>query len=358
MSFAVAKDAVHTTAAAGYVVGSGSLTVAAGTGAQFPTPTPSAPILFTVVSAATYGLFPETFCTYEATGLTGDTLTGITLIDGTDTAWVAGADVEMRTCAKHLNDLAAGIAAGGGSTITEVAQTTSFTAAAGSFYAISGSGAVTATLPTAVGIAGQMVRIRCVNGYTGLCTITGTGGQTIGGQATRIIFAGESPLLQSDGSNWVRTGGTVVPCSCKMTNSSNQPVPSDGAQHLLALDTLIYDNTGRMGDTTSKGITLLRPGNYSALITISSPVTSATNLVMWGEAYTTGASGIYGLGTRQYYSSLATGFGISASFQHFIVGGAASDFITIKVFQNNADNVTQTLDASNNCLDVEELLAW
>ena len=100
---------------------------------------------------------------------------------------------------------------GGSSTITEVSQASSFTAFAGTFYAISGSSAVTATLPTAVGIAGQTIRIRCVSGYTGLCTITGTSGQTIGGQASRIIFAGESPLLQSMGAAGSGLAGRLSP---------------------------------------------------------------------------------------------------------------------------------------------------
>ena len=96
---------------------------------------------------------------------------------------------------------AANAAISSSSTITETSETASFTAAAGGFYAISGSAAVTATLPTAAGIAGQTVRIRCVAAYTGLCTITPQSGQTIGGQASRIIFAGESPVSKSDGTN-------------------------------------------------------------------------------------------------------------------------------------------------------------
>jgi hypothetical protein len=261
MSFAVLKDAVHTTVAA-YTLGSGSLTVAAGTGTQFPVPSTGAPILITVVSAATYGLYPETFATYQATGISTDTLTGLTLISGTDTAWIAGATVEMRTCAKHINDLEAAVAAAG--TVTETSHTTSFSAAAGSFHAISGSSDLTATLPTAVGIAGQTVRIRCASGYTGRCTIASTASQTIGpaGATSQIIFVGESALVQSDGANWVRTGGTIIPCRAGLYLSATQTPATASAWINVPLNMVLVDNTGLMTNTTNHSITIPRPGTY------------------------------------------------------------------------------------------------
>lgn len=157
---------------------------------------------------------------------------------------------------------------GGSTTITEVSHTTSFTAAANSFYAISGSSAVTATLPTAVGIAGQTVRVRCVGGYTGLCTITGTGGQTVGGAASQIIYAGESPLLQSDGANWVRTAGTIIPARAAMTLSTNQSIAGSNTHTPVAFDTKAFDNTNLMVNTGASSITLLRAGDYNVNLTL------------------------------------------------------------------------------------------
>lgn len=69
-----------------------------------PTPTTSAPILVTAITVASYGTYPESWGTYLATGVSGNTLTGLTLIDGTDSAWAAGAYVEMRNCA-YLSNL-------------------------------------------------------------------------------------------------------------------------------------------------------------------------------------------------------------------------------------------------------------
>jgi hypothetical protein len=531
MSFAVAKDAVHTTAAAGYSIGSGSLTVALGTGALFPVPTPSVPILITVVTAATYGLFPETFATYQATGISVDTLTGLTLIDGTDTAWIAGAVVEMRTCAKHINDLGAAVAAAGTvtsasvvtangvsasvanatttpaftftllgitptsvaatgtvggsnlsgtntgdqvnvsgtagtitgviaeaqvtglvsalsvlsagvaaagtvtsvsvatangfagtvatpgttpaitvkttitgllkgngtaiaaaaagtdyqvpvsltttgtagaatfisgvlnvpqyafSTVTEVSQTTSFTAGAGAFYAISGAANLTATLPTAVGIAGQTVRIRCANSYTGLCTIATTSAQTINGAATRIIFAGESPLLQSDGTNWVRTGGAIVPVRATMHLGANA-VPGTASVWLsVPLDTLDIDNTGVMVNITSHAITVPRPGNFVATTGL---VLNLNSFAFSGfVAVNKGGTGTQVFAEAcQIPSVLGTG---SVGFSK-ILPFVAGDVLTLGAFCPNISNTVfagGALGVNVTCtLDLLELPAW
>ena len=153
-------------------------------------------------------------------------------------------------------------ATGSSSTITETSETANFNAAPGGFYAISGSSAVTATLPSASGIAGQTVRVRCVPGYTGLCTITGTGGQTVGGQTSRIIYANESPLLQSDGANWVRTGGALVPCRAKIFLSTTQSVPGSAVLTKILFDAVAFDNAGLMATVTSNQIAAFRAGTY------------------------------------------------------------------------------------------------
>ena len=641
MGYAVLKDAVRTSVAS-YSLGSGSLTVAAGTGAAFPVPTAAAPILFTVVSVSSYATYPESYATYQATGVVGDTFTGLTLISGNDMAWAAGAIIEMRTNAKHINDLeqpfvgsgsthapglvpdpgptagisrflredaqwaappggggggggsgvvgagtagqlagylvagttvggvnvasvsiatsqitgvmpaaqvphlvgsgtthapgivpdpgptagttrflredaawavppsgsggggsgtvaagtagqfagygAAGTAVagmttgltltqhttaavvptvtagsvpidlsasdlhgpvamtgnctlvfnnppvagltqtfrvlmkqaasggpfslaypsgvvwvgsssgpdmtavpagqtlevvftylssglilghypgatntdppssggGGSSTITESSETASFAAVAGGFYAVSGSAAVTATLPTAVGIAGQTVRVRCVPGYTGLCTIAAQSGQTITGQAARIIVAGESPLLQSDGANWVRTGGAVIACSCLMSLGTSQSIVGDGNQHTLLFDTIGAGSTHGMGNTGSNGINLIRPGNYRVSVGISIGTILATNFIMFTQAYSSGSASPSGSGLRVSSASVDTNFGIAGSAVGFVTGGAAGDLITVLAYQTNSDTNSYPFDTGN-FLMVEEILSW
>lgn len=95
------------TTTVGYAAGSGSIDLAAGTGPLFGTPTPTSPILVTTASpdrATTYGL-------YQATGRTGDTLTGLTLIGGADTTLPTGYVVEGRWTAEHASQLTTAITA-------------------------------------------------------------------------------------------------------------------------------------------------------------------------------------------------------------------------------------------------------
>lgn len=543
MAFAVLKDAVRTTVSS-YTVGSGSMILTSITG--FPTPTPSAPILVTAIVASTYATFPETYATYQCTGISGQTLTGLTLVSGVDTAFVAGDIVEMRTNAKHVNDLetalsasivtaateatlpgsrklaaganititdngagstlvvastasggtgtvtsvsvatangvsgtvatatttpaitlalgaitptsvaatgtvggsnlsgtntgdqtnvsgtagtitgsiaesqvtnltsdlatlSAGIAAAGTvksvsvatangfagtvatatttpvitlstgvtgllkgngtgvtaaiagtdyvatTTITEISETASFTATANSFYAISGSANLTATLPTAVGITGQTIRIRCTNSYTGLCTITGTGGQTINGAASRIIFAGESPLLQSDGSNWVRTGGTIIPTVCQLSQSVDQTIPNN-AETLVALDTLAVDNTGQMANITTHQIKILRPGTYRVSGGGAYAIDTSQNYSIFNIISKNGSN------TTAFGQQLVTtGFtppGSNAINVSSLLLLAAGDLLTLNTFQANTGSNSAAFKHVFAFLDANENLSW
>ena len=75
------------------------------------------------------------------------------------------------------------------------------------------SGAMTATLPTAVGSAGRQFTIKKLGGSTANpLTIATTAGQTIDGAASEIIsVAGGFRALISDGTNWHIIGGKVEP---------------------------------------------------------------------------------------------------------------------------------------------------
>ena len=77
-----------------YVAGSGSLSLIAGGGAQFGS---AFPLRVTVITAATYGSTGEVQTIYQVSGATGDTLTGISAIEGTtDRAYSVADVVEMR----------------------------------------------------------------------------------------------------------------------------------------------------------------------------------------------------------------------------------------------------------------------
>ena len=89
-AFAVAKDAVRTTVQS-YVLYSGSPIIASGTGQLFPVPTPTAPILFIIITTATYATYPENYATYQATGISGDTSKSASTSSRASTTLVASA---------------------------------------------------------------------------------------------------------------------------------------------------------------------------------------------------------------------------------------------------------------------------
>ena len=63
------------------------------------------------------------------------------------------------------------------------------------------NGTFTVTLPTAVGVSGQMYFIK--NSGVGVVTVACTGGQTIDGLATQAVAAGACMQTCSDGANWI-----------------------------------------------------------------------------------------------------------------------------------------------------------
>jgi hypothetical protein len=249
---------------------------------------------------------------------------------------------------------------GGSTTITEVSQTSSFTATANSFYAISGSSNVTATLPTAVGIAGQTIRIRCVSGYTGLCTITGTSSQTIGpaSATSQILYAGESALLQSDGANWVRTGGTIIPARAQITLAASQTIPDNSSTKVL-MDTPGFDNTGHMNLVGSNAIKPFRPGQYRITSYVQTGVITTAESDVYTATTSIAVNGTNGAGNGQIQMS---GPGIPFTFSNgFTVSLtlAAGDLVTVSFYCHHTG--TQTVSVGGNVgtfLEVEEIPSW
>ena len=61
--------------------------------------------------------------------------------------------------------------------------------------------AFTITLPTAVGITGQIFRLKNIN--AAVVTVAATSSQTIDGQTTRAMEQWQSLTVISDGANWI-----------------------------------------------------------------------------------------------------------------------------------------------------------
>ena len=82
-----------------------------------------------------------------------------------------------------------------------VAKTATYTILTSDYTIDCTANTFTVTLPTAVGITGQIFNIK--NSGTGVITVDGNGSQTIDGNLTEQIPAGESRKVQSTGTSWI-----------------------------------------------------------------------------------------------------------------------------------------------------------
>jgi hypothetical protein len=96
-TFKTLVNNLRTTLGASYTVGSGTMTLAPGSGSSFGNVSASTPVRFTVITAATYGSSSELLTIYQATGINGDVLSGVSAIEGTtDRNYSAGDKLEAR----------------------------------------------------------------------------------------------------------------------------------------------------------------------------------------------------------------------------------------------------------------------
>lgn len=163
-------------------------------------------------------------------------------------------------------------AAGGGgggsgdivSTLTsaEISITGATTATISRWHVCSGTTAdYTVTLPTAASNAGKMIGFRMATGLTKIVTLDGNSSETIDGATTRLMWAGESALLMSDGSNWFKIAGKTLPMIGVLTRTTDQSMGSGSSYQQVQVDTAEID-TGSVADTTNYRITIRRPGTY------------------------------------------------------------------------------------------------
>ncbi len=221
------------------------------------------------------------------------------------------------------------------SPITEVGKAVSFNAAADTWYVITGSSAVTATLPTAVGITGHLIRIRCENGYTGLCTLATTSAQTIGPSTavTQILYAGEVVLLQSNGANWVRVGGQLIPCFARMNITNATTAIAYNTETLVLLNAIQFDNTGLMASAGTNSITVFRTGNYRLASMASWSLGGTVGSVFYTAIYKNTSTNI------SLFQMAMAAAGATSTI-NVTCGGSvaltAGDILIMKVFQANS----------------------
>ena len=90
---------------------------------------------------------------------------------------------------------------GSGLRLGYVEKTANYTITATDYTVNCTSGSFTVTLPTAVGVSGQIYNIK--NSGVGLITVATTSGQTIDGTTPPSLATLTSLTVQSTGANWI-----------------------------------------------------------------------------------------------------------------------------------------------------------
>lgn len=146
---------------------------------------------------------------------------------------------------------------------SEISITGATTATVGRRHVCSGTSAdYTVTLPTAVGNTGRLIAFRMSNALTKLVTLDGNSTETIDGSLTRIMWAVESCVLISDGSQWCKIGGQSRSMSggvCRTTAQSGV-VTSTATKCNCNVEMF---NSGGIADAANGRLIAKRPGVWS-----------------------------------------------------------------------------------------------
>lgn len=333
------------TLSAQHTSGSGTLALQAGDGTLLGALGSSEVYRVTVVSNP--GASETIVGIFEATGLSTNTLTGVTAVEGfADSTIAAGTTVQVRVTAKTLSDIHAALH--NLELTTEIAITGGVTLSTyGKNWVCSGTSAdYTVVLPTAVGHAGEYLALRMSSALTKLVTLDGNASETIDGALTRILWAGESCTLLSDGANWTKVAGKSKAMICAMrlasgTPSSAQNISTGGTPTKVLVNQADVDTTGLMADTGNNRITIKRPGYYMVIATVTwSGATAVNRAITQVYKNAAGTSVVTEQVVRPTTSSFAAPTAVG------VLNLAVADVIDVRAFQDSGAGINLYGDPS------------
>ncbi len=117
------------------------------------------------------------------------------------------------------------------------------------------------TLPAASSCLHKTIIISIPVYNYNLVTVSTGGSGTIDGLEERIMWANESAVLWSDGTDWHKTAGRSVPLSCRLIRTTSMAVPTATVWKIDMTD-VDFDNSGLMTDLAFGRIKCVRGGLY------------------------------------------------------------------------------------------------
>ena len=243
---------------------------------------------------------------------------------------------------------------------TLVSVTGATTATLGALHICTGTSAnYTIALPAVSGNAGAEVSFIMSSALTRLVTLDGNGSETIDGALTRVMWAGETATLYCDGTAWFKRSGRSLPMIVSMYKATNEAMAASGTAKKHAVDTVLTDNTGRMANTASSRIDILRPGLYvpdSAIWIDPAGIGGLTrNLaLLYKNGSATGAP------AADLGAFLSAGYSISA-FNYQAIAYAAGDYVElwgIAQYSSGSPNFNAANSGSRTHLGLMEIPQW
>jgi len=184
-----------------------------------------------------------------------------------DSTIASGTTVQVRATAKTFSDIHTLLHGIEVLSETSITGTTTISTAASSFnksYVCSGTSANYAvTLPVITGGAfeGMTLSLRMSTALTKLVTVTAASGETVGGTATKIMWAGEEANLVARGTDWVKQSGVSRPIASFLSLAGQDITVALATWTYIALDTV---NSGPAFALVGSDFVCPRPGFYAA----------------------------------------------------------------------------------------------
>lgn len=194
------------------------------------------------------------------------------------------------------------------------------------------------TLPAVNVSQGRFVDVVMAAELTRFVSIASTA--LIDGQASRIMWSGESARFYSNGFTWMKIQGTSKSLRARLSASAAYPIPSNSVlQHPLLNLGAGDDPSGRMADAPGSRIQIRRSGHYRVRGTIRfSAFTQQASIVI---AY------VYRNGVEvAIHDTLALVGSLPAPAAQGIVYFDAGDFATLWLYHNAASNQNTFVAAS------------
>jgi hypothetical protein len=226
---------------------------------------------------------------------------------------------------------------------------------ASTWNVITASAACSAKLPPPA--AGKLVGVRIAPASTNLFTLNPNGSETIDGASSRILWAAESAILISEGTNWYKVAGKSIPmlATMRLTASTTGGQFANGTGVKVLVNSADADNTGLMADTTNYQIVVKRSSQYQI-----------SGVVIWNGLSASSSRCITGLNKNGVGLVNGEGYGASGGFPSpaalVIATLASGDLLTLNGYQQSGasqDVFGAVLGVGSACqISVAEITQW